>query len=116
MARNGKIARLPNGAQAELNRRLDGPELGQPLLNCPDHFSSCCTEMPRSSNSRRIVSLIGLFGQLAPAVPPTVIWPGRLSPAPLELEVRRMKITKRTHFKNEATLSTAKHCVELCKI
>jgi hypothetical protein len=33
MTRNGKIARLPNAVQDELNRRLDGHELGQPLLD-----------------------------------------------------------------------------------
>src|ERR1035437_8663103 len=37
--------------------------------------SSCCTEMPRSSNRRRMASSIRLFGQDAPAVIPTVILP-----------------------------------------
>src|SRR5256885_12572888 len=37
--------------------------------------SSSWTDTPRSSNSRRIVSSIKLFGQDAPAVIPTVICP-----------------------------------------
>ena len=37
--------------------------------------SSCCTEMPRRSNSRRMASSIRLFGQDAPAVMPTVTFP-----------------------------------------
>src|SRR5205085_1983396 len=37
--------------------------------------SKSCTETPRNSKSRRIVSSIKLFGQDAPAVMPTVIFP-----------------------------------------
>ena len=34
------------------------------------------TEIPRNSNRRRMASSIRLFGQEAPAVMPTVIFPG----------------------------------------
>ena len=46
-----------------------------PHHNHPPPASNCCTEIPRNSKSRRMVSSIKLLGQDAPAVMPTVTLP-----------------------------------------
>ena len=56
------------------NSTLNGPA-GLRRSQAVQFASSRCTEMPRSSNRRRIVSSIRLFGQEAPAVTPTVTLP-----------------------------------------